>query len=90
MIRYTKSYLDKLEDLLSETDYTLRYEKGNFQPGYCIIREKRVIIVNKYYPVDGKINALLEIVRQIEVDPSVFSDKNKKLFSVLSQTELKV
>ena len=90
MIRYTKSYLNKLEDLLSETDYTLRYEKGNFQPGYCIILEKRVIIVNKYYPVDGKINSLLEIIRQIDIDPSQLSDNNKKLFSEVSQTTLKV
>ncbi len=90
MIKYTKGYLNKLEDLLSETEYTLRYEKGNFQPGYCIIREKRVIIVNKYYPVDGKINSLLEIIRQIEVDPTTLSDQNQRLYSEVSQTQLKV
>ena len=90
MIRYTTGYLNKLEDLISETDYILRYEKGNIKPGYCILREKKVIIVNKYYPVDGKINSLLEIVRLIEVDPSKLSDSNRKLFSELAQTEIKV
>ena len=90
MIRYTNGYLNKLEDLISETDYILRYEKGNFKPGYCIIRERKVIIVNKYYPVDGKINSLLEIVRLIEVDPARLSENNRKLYSELSQTEIKV
>ena len=90
MIRYTKGYLNKMEDLISETDYILRYEKGNFKPGYCIIRDRKVIIVNKYYPVDGKINCLLEIIREIDFDTSNLSDSNKKLFSELSQTELKV
>ena len=90
MIRYTNGYLNKLEDLISETDYILRYEKGNFQPGYCIIRERRVIIVNKYYPVDGKINSLLEIIRLIEVDPARLSEGNRKLYAELSQTEIKV
>ena len=90
MIRYTKGYLNKMEDLISETDYILRYEKGNFKPGYCIIRERKVIIVNKYYPVDGKINCLLEIIREIDFDTSNLSDSNKKLYSELSQTELKV
>ena len=81
MIRYTKGYLNKMEDLISETDYILRYEKGNFKPGYCIIRDRKVIIVNKYYPVDGKINCLLEIIREIDFDTSNLSDSNKKLFS---------
>ncbi|MDH5397031.1 MAG: hypothetical protein OEX02_02730 [Cyclobacteriaceae bacterium] len=88
MIRYSKHYLAKLEDLLSETEYILRYEKGSFKPGYCILRDKKIIIVNKYYPVDGKINCLLEIIRLIQVDVKRLSEKNRKLFMQLGQTEL--
>ena len=90
MIRYTRSYLNKLEDLISETDYMLRYEKGNFQPGYCILKEKRVIIVNKYYPIDGKINSLMEIIRTIDINPEDLSEGNRKLFAELSQTQINV
>lgn len=90
MIRYSQSYLNKLEDLISETDYVLRYEKGNFKPGYCIIREKKVIIVNKYYPVDGKISCLLEIIKQINISGANLSEKNQKLYASLNQTQLPV
>ncbi|MDH5379407.1 MAG: hypothetical protein OEW75_01060 [Cyclobacteriaceae bacterium] len=90
MIRYTQSFLNKLEDLISETDYILRYEKGNFKPGYCIIKEKKIIIINKYYPTDGKINCLIEIIRQLPVDVSSLSEKNKQLFAKVSQTEIQV
>lgn len=90
MLRYSKSYLNKLEDLISETDYILRYEKGNFKPGYCIIKERKVIIVNKYYPTDGKINCLMEIIRTIDFELSQLSESNKKMYNELSQTELKV
>lgn len=90
MVKYTKNYLNKLEDLLSETDYILRYEKGNFNSGYCIIKEKKVIIVNKYYPVDGKINCLMDIIRQLPVDPSRLSEKNQQLLGKILQTEIGV
>ena len=40
-IKYSKHYLRKLEDVFSESDYILRYEKGNFKPGYCIIRDSK-------------------------------------------------
>ena len=32
-VKYTKHFLHKLEDLFSETDYQLRYEKGSFNSG---------------------------------------------------------
>ena len=37
-MKYTKHLLNKLEDIFSESDYVLRYEKGNFQSGYCILK----------------------------------------------------
>lgn len=90
MVKYSKHYLAKLEDLISETEYILRYEKGNFKPGYCILNERKIIIVNKYYPVEGKINCLLEIIKIIDIDPKVLSDKNRKLYYEQSQTEVKI
>jgi transcriptional antiterminator len=33
-MKYTQTNLDKLEDILRESDYTLRYERGTFQSGW--------------------------------------------------------
>ncbi|MEQ8715493.1 MAG: hypothetical protein RIC80_20915 [Cyclobacteriaceae bacterium] len=89
-IKYTKSFLNKLEDIFSESDYILRYEKGNFHSGYCILNDNRIAIVNKYFPLDGKINALLEILKSIEVEPNKLSDKNRVFFQELLQTSLEI
>ena len=53
-VRYTKQFLGKLEDIFAESDYILRYEKGNFKSGYCVLKDTRIAIVNKYYTVEGK------------------------------------
>ena len=90
MFKYTKANLNKLEDLISETEYILRYEKGNFKPGYCILKDKKVIIVNKYYQIDGKINCLLEIIRELTIDPASLSEKNRALYQLINQTSLSV
>jgi len=55
MIKYTVQFLTKLEDMLAESDYTLRYEKGNFKSGYCLLREQKIIIVNKFFTTEGRI-----------------------------------
>lgn len=89
-IKYSNHFLRKLEDLLGETDYILRYEKGNFKSGWCVLNDTRVIVVNKYFPTDGKINCLLDIIKTLPIDTDEFSEKNKKLYLELTQTELKL
>lgn len=89
-IKYTKHYLNRLEDVFSESDYILRYEKGNFQSGYCILNEKKIAIVNKYFSTEGKISSLIEILRSIEIDASQLSEKNAKLLHEIRQNQLQI
>jgi hypothetical protein len=42
MIKYTAAFLTKMEDLISESDYMLRYEKGTFKSGYCLLRDQKI------------------------------------------------
>ncbi len=86
--KYTKHYLHRLEDVFSESDYILRYEKGNFQSGYCILNETKIAIVNKYFSTEGKISSLIEILRTISLDETQLSDKNRKLFREIKQNQL--
>lgn len=85
MIKYTNQFLSKLEDLIAESDYHLRYEKGNFKSGFCVLKDEKIIIVNKFYPLEGKINALFDILRTVTLDTSRFTEKNQKLYEELSQ-----
>lgn len=87
-IKYSKRYLNKLEDLMGESEYILRYEKGNFKSGYCILQDNKVAIVNKYFSLEGKINCLIDIIKSIEIEASSLSGKNQKMLLELRQTEL--
>lgn len=87
-VKYSKHFLNRLEDLFSETDYVLRYEKGNFQSGYCILKDTKIAIVNKYFSLDGKINSLLEILKTIDIETGNLSEKNKKLYHEINQSQL--
>ncbi len=90
MIKYTTQFLTKLEDLIAESDYILRYEKGNFKSGYCLLKEQKIMILNKFFATEGKINALLDILKNIELNTSKFSEKNLKLYEELVQSEVKL
>ncbi|MAJ51613.1 MAG: hypothetical protein CMB82_08370 [Flammeovirgaceae bacterium] len=88
-IKYTTHFLSKLEDLFSESSYILRYEKGNFQSGYCLLNDSKIAIINKYFPLEGKINSLIDIIRSVNLNPEELSENNRKIFHAIRQNSLK-
>ena len=66
--KITKQFQNKLESILISQDYKVRFEKGNFKSGYCLINKNKIAIINKYFTIEGKINSLVEIINQIEID----------------------
>lgn len=86
-LKYTRPFLSKLEDIFAESDFVLRYEKGNFKAGYCLLKDMKVAVVNKYYSLEGKINCLYDILRTIAVDESRLSDKNLRLYLEIRNKE---
>lgn len=78
-MRYTQTTLKKLEELFSELDYAIRYEKGNFQSGYCIVESRKIAVVNKFFDTEARINCLLEILSNFEFDPENLSEKSRDL-----------
>ncbi|MBI1767077.1 MAG: hypothetical protein HYR67_01730 [Bacteroidetes bacterium] len=90
MIKYTHQFQAKLEDVIAESDYILRYEKGNFKAGYCLLKEQKIVIVNKFFTMEGKINALLDILKTVPLDTSKFSEKNSKLYEELTKAEVSI
>ena len=62
----------------------------NFNSGWCILKDTKVIIVNKFFATDGKINCLLDIIKTIDIDKASLSEKNQKLYYELAQTKLEL
>ncbi|MCK6694068.1 MAG: hypothetical protein L6Q97_18445 [Thermoanaerobaculia bacterium] len=78
-MRYTQTTLKKLEELFGELDYAVRYEKGSFQSGYCIVESRKIAVVNKFFDTEARINCLLEILNKLEFDPAALSEKSREL-----------
>jgi hypothetical protein len=89
-MKYTQNTLDKLEGIVEQAGYVLRYERGTFQSGYCILEEKKVVVLNKFLPVEGRINILVDLIPQLEIVTDRLADEAKKLYlDVLSRLEAK-
>jgi hypothetical protein len=87
-LSYTQHTLDKLEALIKTLGFRLRYEKGNFKTGSCILENDRVVIVNKFSNLESKINSLAELLQRSETDENLLDEKQKAFLYVLKQTKI--
>ena len=66
-----------LESTIKELGYTLRYEKGNFLGGECRLKEDKVVVINKFLPLEGKICTLAQVISKI--NPASISPEIRKI-----------
>jgi hypothetical protein len=73
-----------LEKIAEEAGYVIRYERGTFQSGYCILEQKKVVVLNKFLQTEGRINTLIDLIPQLDVHPESLSDESRKLYTDIS------
>lgn len=79
-MKYTQNTLNKIEKVITESGYILRYERGTFNSGYCILEQKKVIVLNKFLQLEGRINTLIDLIPQLGFDAEVLSPESRKVF----------
>ena len=93
-MKYNATTLNKLEKVLEESGYVIRYEKGTFQSGYCILEERKVIVLNKFLSIEGRINTMIELIPQLEILYDQLTLESQKIYdevikkAVLTNKEL--
>ncbi len=86
-IKVTPNNLSRLEKIFDEAKYVLRFEKGTFTSGYCLLEHKKVVVINKFLNLEGRINTLLDILSSLQLDATVLSPESLKLYQQVQQNK---
>ena len=76
---------EAIEAVFQQLEYKIRYEKGNFQSGYCIVENSKIVVINKFFDVEGRINSLTEILLQLKVDPTLIRQHSPETAEVVER-----
>ena len=79
-MKYNQSTLNKLEKILDEAGYIVRYERGSFQSGYCILEDKKVVVLNKFLIPEGRINTLMDLIPSLIINYDLLTQDSQKLY----------
>jgi hypothetical protein len=87
-MKYTQTSLDKLEAIVEEAGYVLRYERGTFQSGYCLLEERKIVVLNKFLQIEGRINTMIDLIPQLDINTELLTEESKRIFiDIISKLE---
>jgi len=87
-MKFTQNTLDKIEKVIEEGGYIIRYERGTFQSGYCILQAKRVVVLNKFLQTEGRINTLIDLLPMLNINIDILTHESQKLYDELMTHEV--
>jgi len=79
-MKYNQTTLNKIEKILDEAEYVVRYERGSFQSGYCILEDKKVVVLNKFLNTEGRINTLIDLLPSIKLTYEFLTVDSQKMY----------
>jgi hypothetical protein len=80
-MKYTQTTLNKIEALIEEAGYIVRYERGSFQSGFCILEDRKVVVLNKFLQLEGRINTLIDLIPHLKIQVETLTPDSKKWFA---------
>lgn len=63
-----KLLLAELEDIVRRLGYNLRYEKGDFEGGYCLLKDSRLFVINSKNEAEKRIAIIARNLKEIGID----------------------
>lgn len=80
IMKYTQNTLDKIEKVIEESGYIVRYERGSFQSGFCILEDRKVVVLNKFLQLEGRINTLIDLLPQLKINSETLTPESRKVY----------
>ncbi len=80
------SILHTMEDVAKKSGYTVRWDKGLFQGGSCILEGSKLIILNRHHPTEVHLGVLARILKEVQLQEiSMRKDVRKRVESIIRQ-----
>jgi hypothetical protein len=82
-----KEFEELLQELKSVADQlgaSVRFEKGDFKGGYCIVHDKKVIVINKMTNLQRKVMILSSALKELGVEEIYLAPKIREVIDEMS------
>jgi len=76
--------LQELKAVADQLGASVRFEKGDFKGGYCIVHDKKIIVINKMTNLQRKVMILSTALKELGTDSIYITPKIREVIEEMS------
>ncbi|MFA6597657.1 MAG: hypothetical protein WCS69_08035 [Ignavibacteriaceae bacterium] len=77
--------IEELKALAAQLGATIRFEKGDFKGGYCLLKDSKVIVINKLANTQRKAIILSEALKDLGVENIYLTPKIREIIDQMNE-----
>jgi hypothetical protein len=79
-----EEFIQELKSLAVQLGAEVRFEKGDFKGGYCLLKESKVIVINKMANLQRKAMILSMALKELGIDEIFLTPRLRELINEMS------
>jgi hypothetical protein len=79
--------LQDLKSLADQMGARVRFERGDFKGGYCLLNEDKVIVINKLANMQRKVITLAAALKELGVEEIYLPPKLREVIEEMGETK---
>ena len=76
-----------LKALAAQLGAQVRFEKGDFKGGYCILKESKVIVINKMANLQRKVMILSMALKELGIDQIYLTPRIREIIDEMAESK---
>lgn len=77
--------IEDLKALALQLGAEVRFEKGDFKGGYCLLKENKVIVINKMMNLQRKVMILSAALKELGVDQIYLNPRMREIIDEMAE-----
>lgn len=79
--------IQDLKALAAQLGAEVRFEKGDFKGGYCLLKESKVIVINKMANLQRKVMILAMALKELGIDEMYLTPKMREIIDEMAESK---
>ncbi len=80
-----ETILSDLKSLATQMGAKVRFERGDFKGGYCLVKENKVIVINKLATLQRKVIILSQALKELGVEDVYLTPKLREVIEEMAE-----
>lgn len=76
-----------LRSVAGQLGAEVRFEKGDFKGGYCLLKESKIIVINKTANLQRKVIILSMALKELGVDQIYLNPRMREIIDEMAETK---